>query len=100
MVGKSSRGDWLRCVYCANTNHTTLGFFAPDTVLDTRTIERCGRCGGYVKTLATLQGTGAEAVAFLDLTTVELDITALEQGYTRPGEPACDVGVRVVPGSA
>jgi hypothetical protein len=31
---------------------------------------------------------------------VELDIAALEQGYTRPAEPACDVRVRVVPAVA
>jgi FdhE protein len=98
--GSDWRGDWLRCVYCANTDHTTLGFVAPDAALDTRTIETCGRCGGYVKTLATLQGTAAEAVSLLDLATVELDIAALEQGYTRPAEPACDVRVRVVPAVA
>ena len=83
--GGDWRGDWLRCVYCANTDHTTLGVFAPDAALETRTIETCARCGGYVKTLATLQGTAAEAVALLDLATVELDIAALEPGMHAPG---------------
>jgi FdhE protein len=98
--GGDWRGDWLRCVYCANTDHTTLGLFAPDAALDTRTIETCRRCGGYVKTLGRLQGTAAEAVALLDLATVELDIAALVQGFARPAEPACDVSVRVVPAIA
>jgi FdhE protein len=98
--GGDWRGDWLRCAYCANTDHTTLAVFAPAAALETRTIETCAMCGGYMKTLATLQATAAEAVALLDLATVELDIAALEHGYARPAEPACAVRVRVVPAAA
>ncbi|HUK64380.1 MAG TPA: formate dehydrogenase accessory protein FdhE, partial [Dongiaceae bacterium] len=95
--GSDWRGAWLRCAFCANTDHTTLALFTPDAALATRSIETCAVCGGYVKVLATLQAAAPEAVALLDLATVELDIVAVEQGYARPRAPASVLHVSVVP---
>jgi FdhE protein len=93
--GADWRADWLRCVYCDNGDHRTLGALVPEAALEPRTVETCQACGGYLKTVATLAATAADAVALLDLATVELDIAALEHGYARPDEPAHHVRARV-----
>ena len=71
----------------------------PGAVLLHATAIRAGaRAGrGGARSPRVRAPSGRRAAAGADLATVELDITALEQGYTRPAEPACDVGVRVVP---
>ena len=94
--GSDWRADWLRCVYCENTDHRSLGSLVAESALEPRSIETCQACGGYLKTLATLAGTPAEDVALLDLATVELDIVALERGYARPAEPAHHAWARVL----
>ena len=93
-------GDWLRCVYCENTDHRTLGSLVAESASESRSIETCQACGGYLKSLATMTGTPAESVALLDLATVELDIVALEHGYARPDDPAHHARVRVLPAAA
>lgn len=98
--GGDWRGDWLRCPYCDNVDHTTLGSLIVDAALETRKIETCEVCRGYLKTITTLQATAADAVALIDLALVELDIAALEHGYARPEEPACGLSARVVPTTA
>lgn len=77
--------SWLRCPFCDEHRHQQLGSLVPEREDDTRRIEKCESCHGYVKTVATLQPASAWAVPLDDLRTVELDLAAAEHGYRRPG---------------
>jgi FdhE protein len=88
--------SWLRCAYCGTSDHARLGALVAEGAPDTRRIETCGVCGGYLKTITTLAATAPDDLGLLDLTTVELDVAATTAGYGRPGQPACELGVRLV----
>lgn len=81
-------GEWhahmLHCAYCTNTNHDELAALVPDKAGAHGVIEACRRCFGYVKTFTRLQGCPPGTVMLDDLGSVDLDVAALEQGYTRP----------------
>lgn len=81
-------GEWhahmLHCPYCAMNDHDELVALVPEKAGSHAVIEACKRCRGYVKTSTTLQGCPAGTVLLEDLASVELDVAALEQGYTRP----------------
>ena len=94
--GGDWRGDGLGCPFCANADHAMLGSLVGDEPRESRKIETCGACGGYLKSIATLRATPADALTLVDLDTVELDIAALEHGYVRPDEPGYRVRARVV----
>ncbi len=94
--GGEWRADWLRCPYCGNTDHERLGSLIPDTGGESRKVETCHACNGYLKTLATLRPWSPAEVVLQDLETVDLDLAALERGYRRPERPAFAVAVRLV----
>ncbi len=81
--------DWvappLRCVYCSEADHTKLGFLEPQGELQTRKVETCATCRGYLKSVATLTPLSIVELLLCDVETVELDLAALERGYRRPG---------------
>lgn len=87
----------LVCPFCANDDHRTLTYLAGDNERETRRAQVCGRCHGYLKGIATLRTMGPEALALSDLTSLELDLAAMELGYGRPSEPAVPLDVAVEP---
>jgi FdhE protein len=87
--------EWLRCVFCGTGEHERLGALVPEAAAETRRVETCEVCRGYLKTLTTLVATPAEDLGLLDLTTVELDVAAVDAGYARPAHAACTLGVRL-----
>jgi FdhE protein len=99
------RTQWLRCPYCATADHTRLGslVLTRDAGADTgaglarvaTSIETCRACQGYVKTVTTLAPIAADELLLIDLATVELDVAAIEHGYTRPSGPGHAVSTRV-----
>jgi FdhE protein len=72
-----------------------LGFLVPEDNGETRRVATCLSCKGYLKTLATLQPSPAYAVPLDDLATIDLDIAAMERGYTRPQQLGYRVDIRV-----
>ena len=88
--------EWLRCPYCGTREHERLGALVPEDAPETRRVETCDVCRGYLKTITTLAPTAPEDLGLLDLTTVELDVAAVAAGYARPTHPACELGVRLV----
>jgi FdhE protein len=94
--GGDWRTDWPRCPFCSNHDHATLDTLVGDDRTESRKIETCGVCRGYLKSIITLQATPADALTLVDLDTVELDIAALEHGYVRPEEPCHRLRVRLV----
>jgi FdhE protein len=99
------RTAWLRCPYCATTDHTRLGSLvltrdggadAADSPARVATsIETCQACRGYLKTVTTLAPTAADELLLIDLATVELDVAAIEHGYARPPGPGRALHTRV-----
>jgi FdhE protein len=91
--------DWaaepLRCVYCDNRDHARLGRLVEEEGGERRQVETCAACRGYLKTLTTLQAGPACDVILDDLSSVELDVAALDQGFARPAGPGCPLDVRL-----
>ena len=81
-------GEWharaLYCPFCSMHDHNELVSLLPDNDGSNAAIEACRRCLGYVKTFNRLQGCAPAAVMIEDLASVNLDIAALDQGYSRP----------------
>ncbi len=78
----------MTCVYCGNTDLSTQGYLAPEAQREARRAETCDRCSGYLKSFAVLRPLAPDELFANDLATVEMDITALDQGYARPERPA------------
>lgn len=87
---------WLRCPYCGESDHQRLAFLVPADNGETRRVVTCVTCKGYLKTLTTLQANPGYALVLEDLATVDLDIVALECGYTRPKRPSYTLGLRLL----
>ena len=85
-------GEWharaLCCPYCDTIDHDELVALVPENGGSNAAIDACRRCLGYVKTLTRLQGCPPDTVMIEDLATVDLDVAALEHGYTRPSGAA------------
>jgi FdhE protein len=81
-------GAWharpLQCPYCGMRDHEALVSLVPEETGSQGLIEACTRCLGYVKVFTTLQGCPPGMVMLEDLSSVALDIAALEKGYSRP----------------
>jgi FdhE protein len=69
------------------TDHNQLVSLVPEKAGASRTVEACKRCLGYVKTFTTLQPSPAGKVMLDDLASVDLDVAAMERGYSRPQGP-------------
>jgi FdhE protein len=77
-------------------DHQRLGVLLPEQHGVTGQIDTCATCKGYLKTHTTLQALPAYAVALQDLTTIALDVAALDRGYTRPERPGYALACRLV----
>lgn len=83
------------CVFCGNDDHRTLAYVSRDDEREHRRVSVCERCRGYLKALATLGSFDTEGLAIADLGSVELDIAAMDRGYSRP-ERALDLEIEVL----
>jgi FdhE protein len=96
--------DWatevVRCPFCGTVDHERLGTLVGEGAGDTRKVDTCSVCRGYIKTVATLAAFPAADVRIVDLATVDLDVAALERGFARPKHAAHTFGVEVVPRAA
>lgn len=97
LCGSDWRAGWLRCPFCGTEEHTRLGALVSEVTGPTRKLEVCFACRAYLKTINVLQPTPAYEVPIADLETVDLDLAAVEQGFSRPAEPGYRLQVRVVP---
>jgi FdhE protein len=105
------RQQWLRCgrcasswehglgacVFCGEDDHEQLGYLAPERERESRRAVTCESCHGYLKTFATLAALSAADIVARDLSSVELDVAALDEGYQRPSEAGYRPNVRLEP---
>jgi FdhE protein len=91
--------DWVgvavRCAFCGTSDHEKLGALVSERTGDTRRVETCSVCLGYMKTVTTLRPCAPADVRLLDTDTVELDVAALEHGFARPRRPARVLGASI-----
>jgi len=88
--------QWLRCPFCAETNHENLGYLAPAEGETARKVEVCNTCKGYLKAEPTVRELPWWGVLLDDVETVALDVAALDRGYQRPERPGFELQVRIV----
>lgn len=85
----------LTCAFCGNDDHRTLTYLASERERETRRAQVCGRCHAYLRGLATLRTFDTEALALADLSSLDLDLAAMELGYGRPSDPAVALDLEV-----
>jgi len=85
------------CVFCGEEDHERLGYLAAENERESRRAVTCEECHGYVKTFASLGHLSVADIAAHDLSSVELDLAALEAGYSRPSATGFRLNVRVEP---
>lgn len=94
--GGDWRTEWLTCPYCGTDDHARLTSLVAEATGETRKVEACRACTAYVKTVTTLAAADAGSLRLLDLATVDLDVAALERGFTRPAGLGRPLGVTVI----
>jgi FdhE protein len=71
------------CTYCGDSSETFITA-APDPERVQRRLEICGACQGYLKTLDVPALSPFPLLAIYDMETMDLDLAAMEHGYSRP----------------
>ena len=96
--------DWplpvLECAYGGETNHDQLGTLTPEGESQTRRVEVCYTCKGYLKAFTTLRPMTLRTIAMTDLGSVDLDLIAQEREYARPSQYAHTLTISVSRASA
>lgn len=91
--------DWpmpvLRCPFCNELRHDRLRALVPEGDEQTRRVDTCDSCKGYLKSFSALQAMSPRALATIDLATLELDMVAEERGYARPSRPGFTVEITI-----
>ncbi len=71
------------CLFCGESGDT-LATLTPDPSRPRRTVDLCGACRGYSKTVETDESLPFPLVALADLESMDLDLAAMQQGCARP----------------
>ena len=71
------------CVHCGEEGEKFVTVAPNEERLDRR-LELCGGCGAYLKTVRVPALSPFPLLAIADLETMDLDLAAMERGYTRP----------------
>jgi FdhE protein len=86
----------LQCGFCGERAHERLSALVPEDQRDPRRVETCHACRAYLKSVPTLRPTPPDALFVLDVETAELDVAAVERGFTRPTGLGHPIAARVV----
>jgi FdhE protein len=81
--------DTYACVYCGEDGEPFVTAALDDERKDRR-LEVCGTCAAYLKTVEVVALSPFPLLAIADLETMDLDVAAMERGYSRP--PLKDFG--------
>jgi FdhE protein len=87
--------EWLLCVYCGERDHQRLGSLVPEGSGELVNVETCASCRGYLKSVAALQAIPPFNLLLEDLATIELDLVAMDRGYTRPPANGFPLDLRI-----
>jgi FdhE protein len=73
----------VACIYCGEAGES-LVVVAPENGPGDRRLELCQRCKSYAKTVDVAELSPFPLIAIADLETMELDLLAMQSGYSRP----------------
>src|SRR5207245_10821063 len=85
-----------RCVFCDEIQLDNLAYLTPEGGEQTRKVEVCNTCQGYLKAVTTVRAAAPWAILLDDLMTVPLDVAALVRGYRRPAGQGYALEARVM----
>ncbi len=74
-------GGRLRCVFCGNQDHHSLGYFHAEGEEDRLRAATCDECRGYVKVISTLSTLSPPQLLVADLASLHLDLVAADRGF-------------------
>lgn len=78
--------DWwyprLKCAFCANSNHKSLGYITVAGEEEKYSLQTCEVCHNYLKVIVTFDPTAVDLLPVEDLATLHLDLIAAERGYS------------------
>ena len=94
--GADWAGEWLRCTFCGEREHTRLGTLVGESELASAKVDTCAICRGYLKTTTTLRPAAPLELSVVDLETIELDLVARERGFARPQGLGVPLQVRII----
>jgi FdhE protein len=83
------------CIFCGNTDHQRLGYMAAEDERESRRISICHECHSSLKVMATVAPLSPGELLQRDLQSLELDVAAADEGYTRPEQPGCSFTIHV-----
>jgi FdhE protein len=83
------------CIFCGNNDHERLGYMAAEDERESRRIAVCDECRGALKVLATVAPMSPGELLRRDLQSLELDVAAADDGYTRPEQPGCSFMIHI-----
>ena len=86
-----------RCAFCECAYPDRLATLAVGVGTGAREVEVCQECGGYLKVVASARAIRPADVAMRDLLTLDLDLAALDAGYSRPTSRASRPEVDAAP---
>ena len=98
--GSAWSSDQQRCVFCDSRDHRHQGYLAPEAERDSRRAVTCGNCRGYLKSLATIAPISPAEIGLQYLTSIELDMAALQQEYRRPERPGFELQISIEPAAS
>lgn len=76
--------DEYSCAYCGESDEEKFRTAAPDQERIQRRLELCMSCQGYLKTVDVAALSPFPLLAIYDMETMDLDLAAMEHGYSRP----------------
>ena len=88
--------SWLRCPHCGEADEKALSRLLLEGDGSGKSVETCGTCHGYLKSISTLSALDPASLALADLETVDLDLAAQQRGRRPPTSPAAPGSVRLV----
>jgi hypothetical protein len=71
------------CIYCRNAG-PTFERVAPDTALPGRTVDLCGQCRLYIKSVTVPNLSVFPLLLIVDMDTMDLDLAAIDRKFKRP----------------
>jgi FdhE protein len=95
--GRCGTSWWCQecCSFCATTDQQLQGYLAPEANRESQRAQTCDSCQSYLKSITSLRPIAPTEVAIHDLMSLELDLAALEQGYSRPDRSGFPLEVTV-----
>ncbi|MFN7250502.1 MAG: formate dehydrogenase accessory protein FdhE [Anaerobacillus sp.] len=70
----------LHCSFCGNEDHQSLSYYTVENDKASK-LEVCGNCNSYIKVIDTRKLFKKQTVFLLDVTTIQLDFVAQENGF-------------------